>query len=71
MHQILDGYVFVMHDLYYCAIVTFYVCVCYLVPQIKVWTEFIINTLSSRERSGDIHDLFKSTSMFKKSAKIE
>ena len=28
-HQILDGYVFVMHDLYYCAIVTFYVCVCY------------------------------------------
>jgi len=29
MHQILDGYVFVMHDLYYCAIVTFYVCACY------------------------------------------
>ena len=27
MHQILEGYVFVMHDLYYCAIVTFYVCV--------------------------------------------
>ena len=69
--QNIDGYVFVKHDLYYCAIVTFYVCVCYLVPQIKVWTEFIINTLSSRERSGDIHDLFKSTSMFKKSAKIE
>ena len=28
-HQILDGYVFVMHDLYYCAMVTFNVCVCY------------------------------------------
>jgi hypothetical protein len=24
-----------------------------LVPQIKVWTEFIISTLSSKERSGD------------------
>ena len=66
MHQILDGHVFVMHDLYYCAIVTFYVCICYLVPQIKVWTEFIISTLSSKERSVDP---FKSTSMFKKSAK--
>jgi hypothetical protein len=37
-----------------------------LVPQIKVWTEFIISTLSSKEISGDP---FKSTSMFKKSAK--
>jgi hypothetical protein len=26
MHQILERYVFVMHDLYYCAIVTLYVC---------------------------------------------
>jgi hypothetical protein len=37
-----------------------------LVPQIKVWTEFIISTLSSKERSGDP---FKSTSMIRKSAK--
>ena len=29
MHQILEGYVFVIHDLCYCAMVTFYVCVCY------------------------------------------
>ena len=37
-----------------------------LVPQIKVWTEFIIGTLSSKERLGNP---FKSTSMFRKSAK--
>jgi hypothetical protein len=37
-----------------------------LVPQIKVWTEFIISTLSSKERSGDP---LKSTSIFRKSAK--
>jgi hypothetical protein len=37
-----------------------------LVPQIKVWTEFKISTLSSKERSGDP---FNSTSMFRKTAK--
>ena len=36
-----------------------------MVPQIKVWTEFIISTLSSKERSGDP---FKSTSMLRKFA---
>ena len=37
-----------------------------MVPQIKVWTECIISTLSSKERVGD---LSKSTSMLRKSAK--
>jgi hypothetical protein len=28
-----------------------------LVPQIKVWTEFIISTLSSKETSGEVTSL--------------